>query len=372
MDRNLLPQVNNESNNWFFKSKLLFCGLLSTKLNLIETINELLLIIQTNSRLLSKSELNLILKQLPNDYYETNSNQTIYSLKNRGKPFFIDKTVYDYNIYLHQTNIDNSIIYFNKYQDLMYVLRTLFSEQNNYCQQINVKDLEHIIKVLPKVYYEVNTNQTIYSFKLNGKQFYMNENFYNNEEYSYEININIESNNFNENIKEIDSNSKRLGQKFAEKNRLIFIKIKNYENESKIRSIEKLKSYGFRRYGMKWISNKEINPKIYLNKRRLIPQNGKYEDPIAVDPIGDKWSKSLARRRVYRKSELMIRIISSKEAKHILNKCKESLFDWNERNERRKRVELKAKLKPVVKCDLLKTKLYPISESNELNSYLNQ
>ena len=344
---------NQKSVNWFLK---FFC-LFKRKSKSNKTIDEIMSILELTSRLLTTSELGLILEHLPEDSYETNANQTIYSLKCNGKPFFIDYSQYNYDIYSHQTCVGNGIYFCDKHRDLMYVLRILFYEQT--ISQITTQELEYILKVLPKSYYEVNANQTIYSFKLNGKPFFIDKSHYNYEEYSSEAKPSLplyeKLESVNEIIEETDIKSKGLGEKYAERNRKVFIKLKTHTNDFKQKLIQNSITDGLNGYSYD----------IICDKTAAIPRKTESKDTKELSPKANKWSKSLAKRRVYQKSDLMIQTISSKEAKHILNKCKESLFDWSGRNERRKRLELKAKLSSVNNCDLLSSTLYAICEAIE-------
>jgi hypothetical protein len=228
--------------------------------------------------------------------------------------------------------------------------------------QLNRQELENILKILPKVCYEVNCDQTIYSLKLNGKPFFMDNRFLNFEDNSQEIDIECER---MENCNMISIESQELGEKFAEKNRLVFMSLKGIERDQRKRLTDELKKTGHKKEGKSWVSKNGVNPEIYLNRRKLIPQNGIYDDPKQVPPKEDKWDKSLVRRKLYTKSELMIRFLNMKETKFILNKCKESLFEKKNRKQRREKVKTDANVKPVVGCDLLHQTLYSINESEE-------
>jgi len=317
--------TDKKSRNWFSK----YCRSFKFKSNAYQPMDGNMAITELTSKLVTKNELDIVLGYLPPDCYETNANQTIYSLKCNGKPFFIDYGQYNYDIYWHQTSVGNDHYFSDKHTDLMYVLRILFYEQN--ISEMTYKELDYILKVLPKSYYELNANKTIYSFKLNGKPFFIDKRHYNYSEYTFESKIShhlyksIESvNNIKEETDITMNCSKALGEKFAEKSRFFFIRIKSPSN---------------------WFSYEIESPL-------------KYKSP--------KSSHTLAKRIVY-ESDLMIQMISSKEAKHILNQCKEALFDWCGRSERRKQLELKAKLSSVIDCDLLSKTLYAICEAIEPN-----
>jgi hypothetical protein len=315
--------------------KLLFCGLFKKPSFFRKNID-----LELNSGLLSSDEIEKVIRKLPKDSYEVNCNQTIYALKKTGKPFFIDKSNYDFNIYLHQTNIQNST-QSDSENDFMYILLTLISQN---IPQLNPQELENILKILPKVCYEVNCDQTIYSLKFNGKPFFIDKRFLNFEDYSQEINtesqriensytISTESQRIencymisteSQRIKNsymISTESQTLGEKFAEENRLVFMSFKGSEKDQRKRLIDELKKTGHKKEGKNWVSKNPLNPEIYLNRRKLIPQNGIYDDPKEVPPKEDKWDKSLVRRKLYTKSELMIRFFNMKETKFILNEC---------------------------------------------------
>jgi hypothetical protein len=267
----------------------------------------------------------------------------------------------------------------------MYILLTLISQN---IPQLNRHDLENILRILPKVCYEVNCDQTIYSLKFNGKPFFIDKRFLHIEDNSQEINtesqiiensylISTESQIIEnsyviptesqriENSYVISTESQTLGEKFAEENRLVFLSFKGCEKDQRKRLIDELKKTGHKKEGKSWVSRNPLNPEIYLNRRKLIPQNGIYDDPKEVPPKEDKWDKSLVRRKLYTKSELMIRFLNMKETKFILNKCKESLFERKNRKERREKVKTDANVKPVVGCDILHQTLYSINESDE-------
>ena len=125
------------------------------------------------SKILNKSELTSLLDIVPEDVYEVNTNKTIYSSKLNGKAFFVDQSQFNFDVYLHQTNVENGVHFCDKYRDLMYVLRVLFSQETNYL--MDRKELKCVLQVVPKDLLEVNSNQTIYSFKLNGKAFFIDK-----------------------------------------------------------------------------------------------------------------------------------------------------------------------------------------------------
>ena len=343
--------VNQSNKSW--NPLQWFRRLFKRRSNSDECIADILLIFESNSRLLTRSELDLIIRHLPETYYESNSNQTIYSLKSNGKPFFVDTNQYNYDIYRHQTDVGNGMYFCDKHRDLMYVLRILFCELNT--SQMTRKQLDLVLEVLPQSYYEMNLNQTIYSFKLNGKPFFIDKTHYIGDNLMKSHTSPLINTDITEETDIKLNSSKSFGKKLSEKNRLIFIQLKTREKLLKLKQNKTIARNGLNRRQSKDNS---------LDNRAMDRQNGQYLEPKEVILKADKWIKLLSERKVHQKSE---RNNSSKNENQIQNKCKESPFDGNER---RKRVALKSKLKQVLNCELLRPTFYAICEvieSNDVN-----